>query len=35
MQSERDISIKAADIRSEGMTAVEAGRNLTVETEKK
>ena len=30
MQSERDISIKAADIRSEGMTAVEAGRNLTV-----
>ena len=35
MQSERDISIKAADIRSEGMTAVEAGRNLTVENGKK
>ena len=34
MQSERDISIKAADIRSEGMTAVEAGRNLTVENGK-
>ena len=34
MQSERDISIKAADIRSEGMTAVKAGRNLTVENGK-
>ena len=34
MQSERDTSIKAADIRSEGMTAVEAGRNLTVENGK-
>ena len=34
MQSERDISIKAADIRSEGMTAVEAGRNLTAENGK-
>ena len=34
MQSERDISIKAADIRSENMTAVEAGRNLTVENGK-
>ena len=34
MQSERDISIKAADIRSEGMTAVEAQRNLTVENGK-
>ena len=34
MQSERDISVKAADIRSEGMTAVEAGRNLTVENGK-
>ena len=34
MQSERDIFIKAADIRSEGMTAVEAGRNLTVENGK-
>ena len=34
MQSERDISIKAADIRSEGTTAVEAGRNLTVENGK-
>ena len=34
MQSERNISIKAADIRSEGMTAVEAGRNLTVENGK-
>lgn len=35
MQSERDISIKAADIRSEGMTAVEAQRNITVENGKK
>jgi filamentous hemagglutinin len=34
MQSERDTSIKAADIRSEGMTAVKAGRNLTVENGK-
>jgi len=34
MQSERDTSIKAADIRSENMTAVEAGRNLTVENGK-
>ena len=34
MQSERDTSIKAADIRSEGMTAVEAGRNLTAENGK-
>ena len=34
MQSERDISIKAADIRSEGMTAVEAQRNITVENGK-
>ena len=34
MQSERDISIKAADIRSEGMTAVKAGRNLTAENGK-
>ena len=34
MQSERDISIKAADIRSEGMTAVKVGRNLTVENGK-
>ena len=34
MQSERDISIKAADIRSENMTAVEAGRNLTAENGK-
>ena len=34
MQSERDTSIKAADIRSEGTTAVEAGRNLTVENGK-
>ena len=34
MQSERDISIKAADIRSENMTAVKAGRNLTVENGK-
>ena len=34
MQSERDTSIKAADIHSEGMTAVEAGRNLTVENGK-
>ena len=34
MQSERDMSIKAADIRSEGMTAVKAGRNLTVENGK-
>ena len=34
MQSERDISIKAADIRSEGMTAVKSGRNLTVENGK-
>ena len=34
MQSERDTSIKAADIRSEGMIAVEAGRNLTVENGK-
>ena len=34
MQSERDTSIKAADIRSEGMTAVKAGRNLTAENGK-
>ena len=34
MQSKRDISTKAADIRSENMTAVEAGRNLTVENGK-
>ena len=34
MQSERDTSIKAADIRSEGTTAVKAGRNLTVENGK-
>ena len=34
MQSERDTSIKAADIRFENMTAVEAGRNLTVENGK-
>ena len=34
MQSERDISVKAADIRSEGMTAVEAKRNITVENGK-